>query len=63
VASLREVLPFKILSTESVASGTKRIEAVAGEKAIEVLLEHSSALGRIATLLKVHMHCAERILV
>jgi alanyl-tRNA synthetase len=56
VSSLSEVLPFKILSTESVASGTKRIEAVAGRKAIEVLLVHSNTLGRIGTLLKVNLH-------
>lgn len=52
VRTSAEVLPFRILSESSAASGVRRIEAVAGAAAEEWFDEESNTLGEIATALK-----------
>ncbi len=52
VSSTSQVFPFKILSESSVASGTRRIEAVAGASAGQWLQEQVSSVNQIATVLR-----------
>lgn len=47
-----QVGPFHILSESSVASGTRRIEAVTGRRALDVFREQAARVEKVAHLLK-----------
>lgn len=53
VHSLRSVYPFKIVSDSSIASGIRRIEAVAGPNAFQLLDGAQSLLKKVALDMKV----------
>lgn len=53
VSDIRSVYPFKIVSSSSVSSTTRRIEALAGTRAVDWMSEQSQALQRIARSLNV----------
>jgi hypothetical protein len=59
VTNTRHLFPFKILSEGSVASGTRRIEAVCGRAAWDVVVAQSEALGRVAQALHVQPSAVE----
>ncbi|KAI9144332.1 tRNA synthetases class II (A)-domain-containing protein [Paraphysoderma sedebokerense] len=50
ISSTSSVYPFKILSEGSVAAGTRRIEAVAGQKGVELLLQRERVLLDVANV-------------
>ena len=52
VAATGEIGPFRITSESSVAAGIRRIEAVAGEAALELLDEEREALEKVRGLFK-----------
>jgi alanyl-tRNA synthetase len=52
VRSTAEIGPFRILSETSSAANVRRIEAVTGPAAVELLREHDRLLGEIATSLR-----------
>jgi len=52
VRSTAEIGPFRILSETSSAANVRRIEAVTGPAAVELLREHDRALGEIARTLR-----------
>ncbi len=52
VRSTAEIGPFHILSETSSAANVRRIEAVTGPAAVELLREHDSILGEIAQVLR-----------
>ncbi len=52
VRSTAEIGPFRILSETSSSANVRRIEAVTGPAAVELLREHDSLLGEIAGLLR-----------
>jgi alanyl-tRNA synthetase len=53
VRSTAEIGPFRILSETSSAANVRRIEAVTGPKAVELLRSHDALLGEIAGALRV----------
>jgi alanyl-tRNA synthetase len=52
VRSTAEIGPFRILSETSSSANVRRIEAVTGPAAVELLREHDSLLGQIAERLR-----------
>ncbi|MEP7381459.1 MAG: alanine--tRNA ligase [Gemmatimonadota bacterium] len=52
VRNTGQIAVFKILSETGVAAGVRRVEAVTGPRAYEVLLDHERTLFRIGELLK-----------
>jgi alanyl-tRNA synthetase len=52
VRSTAEIGPFRILSETSSAANVRRIEAVTGPAAVELLREHDRLLGEIARMLR-----------
>jgi alanyl-tRNA synthetase len=52
VRSTAEIGPFRILSETSSAANVRRIEAVTGPAAVQLLREHDRALGEIAQALR-----------
>jgi alanyl-tRNA synthetase len=52
VRSTAEIGPFRILSETSSAANVRRIEAVTGPAAVELLREHDQLLGEIAQTLR-----------
>ena len=52
VRSTAEIGPFRILSETSSAANVRRIEAVTGPAAVELLREHDRLLGEIAQTLR-----------
>jgi alanyl-tRNA synthetase len=52
VRSTAEIGPFRILGETSSAANVRRIEAVTGPAAVELLREHDRLLGEIAQLLR-----------
>jgi alanyl-tRNA synthetase len=48
VTNTQDILCFKILGQMAVNSGVRRIEAVAGQKALEILQQHYNTLDKIA---------------
>jgi len=52
VRSTAEIGPFRILSETSSSANVRRIEAVTGPAAVQLLREHDSLLGKIATELR-----------
>ncbi len=50
--STAEIGPFRILSETSSAANVRRIEAVTGPAAVELLREHDRLLGEIAQTLR-----------
>ncbi len=53
VRSTAEIGPFRILSETSSSANVRRIEAVTGPAAVELLREHDSLLGQIAERLRI----------
>ncbi|CAK9114643.1 Alanine--tRNA ligase (Alanyl-tRNA synthetase) (AlaRS) [Durusdinium trenchii] len=51
VANTSQIFPFRIVSESSVAAGTRRVEAVAGQAALAWLARKEEALQEIATRL------------
>lgn len=58
VTNTSEIRGFKITSEQGIASGIRRIEAVAGEAFIEYVNARDSYLSQLCTTLKVH--CSKR---
>jgi len=53
VASTSQVFPFKLVSEGSVAAGTRRVEAVAGNAAKDWFESRVAALGQVGTIARV----------
>jgi alanyl-tRNA synthetase len=53
VSQVKEIGPFEILSEENISAGTRRIQAVTGQRAIEFQQKVRDSIVRIAKLLKV----------
>ncbi|CAH8362363.1 unnamed protein product [Eruca vesicaria subsp. sativa] len=53
VGNTAEIRAFKIISEQGIASGTRRIEAVAGEACIEYINSRDSQMKRLCSTLKV----------
>lgn len=53
VGNTAEIRAFKIISEQGIASGIRRIEAVAGEAFIEYINSRDSQMTRLCSTLKV----------
>lgn len=53
VGNTAEIRAFKIISEQGIASGIRRIEAVAGEAFIEYINSRDSQMKRLCSALKV----------
>lgn len=53
VSNTSEIRGFKIISEQGIASGIRRIEAVAGDAFIEYVTGRDNNMRRLCTLLKV----------
>jgi alanyl-tRNA synthetase len=54
VRSTAVIGPFRVLTETSSAANVRRIEAVTGPAAVELLLEHDRLLGEVAAALRTH---------
>lgn len=59
VGNTAEIRAFKIISEQGIASGIRRIEAVAGEAFIEYINSRDSQMTRLCSTLKVF--CFKRV--
>lgn len=55
VGNTAEIRAFKIISEQGIASGIRRIEAVAGEAFIEYINSRDSQMKRLCSTLKVRL--------
>lgn len=55
VSNTSEIRGFKIISEQGIASGIRRIEAVAGDAFIEYITSRDSYMRQLCTMLKVEL--------
>lgn len=56
VSNTAEIRGFKIISEQGIASGIRRIEAVAGDAFIEYVLTRDNYMKQLCSTLKVRFH-------
>lgn len=62
VTNTSEIRGFKIISEQGIASGIRRIEAVAGDAFIEYVISRDNYLKQLCSTLKVKLFFTRKIL-